>query len=620
MDKINESIEDKILVLDFGGQYTQLIAKAVRKCKVFSEIKDCSIDIETIKNGNYKGIILSGGPNSVYEKNAPKVDKELFNLGISILGICYGMQLTNVLLGGKILKGKDVVKEYGEKEINLDNKNVLFSGLEKKIIAWMSHGDSVDGKNLAKGFKIIAKTANHVAAIANDKDKIYGVQFHPEVTHTPSGLDVVSNFVHDVCGCGYEWTAKNFIEQAKNYIRETVGKNDVICFVSGGVDSSFVAKLLSETEGIGNVYNVYIGALMRKGENEEVVRNLKKAGIKNLIFKESEDRFIGVLKGVSDDIEKRNISGNLFGEIKKEVCEEYGLDPEKTFLAQGTLYTDTIESGKGVGKKASNIKPHHNVVCDFIKSFINLVEPNKWIFKDEIRIAGEEIGLPEIIYNRQPFPGPGGAIRIVDSNLKWINEEFFKINENVGKMAANFGLEGYALPIKTVGVQGDDRTYVYLALLRGERNWKNIREATKKIPNEISGINRVVYDINQEKNKKIYIESIISTTVNRETFDLWKDVDYDGRKIIEKYGFDKKISQTIFVLFGADIYNMGKRSVALRAVSTDDFMTVSPISPESDKMSWECLDNIYNVLLKEYNVGAFVIDVTDKPPATTCWE
>ncbi len=566
-----QDIGKKVLVLDFGGQYTQLIAKSVRKTNVFSEIKDCSTKLKDIEKENYKGIILSGGPDSIYQKGAPKIDNKIFDLRIPILGICYGMQLTNYELGGNILNGDSVLKEYGSTTTNVDTNSKLFSGLEEKITTWMSHGDSVDKNHIAEGFKVIAETKDHVAAIANDKKKIYGVQFHPEVTHTPKGIDIVSNFVHDICGCGYEWTMKNFIEQAKEYIRETVGKNDVICYVSGGVDSSFVAKLLSETKGIGNVYNVYIGALMRKGENEEVIKNLKKAGVKNLIFKESEQRFIDALEGVSNDIEKRNISGNLFGEIQKEVCEEYGLDPEKTFLAQGTLYTDSIESGKGVGKKASNIKPHHNVVCDFINSFINLVEPNKWIFKDEVRIAAEEIGLPEIIYKRQPFPGPGGGIRIVDSNPKWINKEFFKINRDVGRIAAEFNLKGYALPIKTVGVQGDGRTYVYLALLRGERDWENIREATKKIPNKINGINRVVYDINQE-DKTIYIGSTIPTTVSRETVDLWKNIDFDGRRIIDSYNFDEDISQTIFVLFGADIYNTEKRSVALRAVSTDDFM------------------------------------------------
>jgi GMP synthase (glutamine-hydrolysing) len=613
---------DKIVVLDFGGQYTQLIAKAVRKCNVFSEIKDSAIDIESIKKENYKGIILSGGPDSVYEECSPKVDRGIFDLGIPVFGICYGMQLINYELGGGTLKGDCVVKEYGKTTIEIIKPNLLFSNIRKEIIVWMSHGDSVDEKKIAEGFKVIARTKDHVAAIANDEKNIYGVQFHPEVTHTPEGLDIISNFVHKICGCDYDWTMGNFIEQSKQYIREKVGKNDVICFVSGGVDSSFVAKLLSRTEGIGNVYNVYIGVLMRKGENEEVVETLKKAGVKNLIFRDYEKRFIKKLEGVSDSEEKRITTGNEFVKIQEEICEELHLDTNKTMLAMGSLYTDIIESGKGVGKKAAKIKSHHNVGCPFIerlKEQGRVVEPNKWIFKDEVRLAAKEIGLPAEIYERQPFPGPGLAIRIVDSKAEWINDKFYELNCKVSELASNYNLKGYVLPVKTVGVQGDARTYTYLALLRGERDWEKIRRATNEITNKIHEVNRVVYDVNSEE-REIHTDKIIPTTINGTTVNLLKDVDYAGRKIIENKGFEKKISQTIFVLFGADIYNTGKRSVALRAVLTDDFMTVTPISPESDRLSWDCLDIIYKTLIMKYDVGAFVIDVTDKPPSTTCWE
>jgi GMP synthase (glutamine-hydrolysing) len=626
---------DKITVLDFGAQYSQLIAKAVRRCNVFSEIKDCSHSIDDMLKEKPKGIILSGGPESVYQNNAPSMDKKLLDSGVPILGICYGMQHINYILGGGMIHGQ-VIKEYGETETRLNKEHPLFSGLEEKIITWMNHGDSVDGKKLADGFKVIAETKAHVAAIANDNKKIYGVQFHPEVTHTEKGVDIISNFIHNICGCDHSWTMGNYIEECKEYIRKTIGKNDVISFVSGGVDSTFVTTVLAQTDGIGNVYALYIDGLMRKNETEEVEKSLKTAGVKNLIVYRGEDEFIKEVEGMSDPEQKRKAIGNLFGKIQQKMVDKLNLDSEKTFLAQGTLYTDLIESGKGVGRKAANIKSHHNVRCAFIENMKakgRIVEPNRFIFKDEIRKAARAIGLPPEISERQPFPGPGLGIRIINGLDEWIDDEFYRIDCNINKIAAEYGLEGHLLPIKTVGVQGDARTYSYLTLLKGERDWKKIREAAKKIPTEVHQVNRIIYDVN-DRNIKISINNLIPTTVNKETIELLKDVDYEGREIIDKYGFNKDISQTIFVLFGADIYNIGKRSVALRGVSTDDFMTVSPIEPLDVKMneleqyrkknkirmSWECLDEIRDNLLKKYNVGAFVIDVTDKPPATTCWE
>lgn len=613
-------------MLDFGGQYTQLIAKTIRHCNVFSEIKAYDFSVEDIMKENPKGIIFSGGPDSVYEEGAPKADKRIFDLGIPILGICYGMQHITHSLGGGIIHGSDVIKEYGETKVKVDVGHLLFSGLNDDIVAWMSHGDSIDGKQLAPGFKIIGKTKNHAASIANDGKKIYGVQFHPEVTHTPKGKDIISNFIHGICFCGDKWTMENYIEQCKDYIKKTVGNNDVINFVSGGVDSSFVAAVLSQTEGIGNVYNVYIGALMRKKENEEVVESLKKAGVKNIIFKECEDRFIEAVNKAdnpSDPELKRKAIGNLFGKIQQEVCDELGLDPDKTYLAQGTLYTDLIESGKGVGKKAANIKSHHNVGCKFIEDMKAkglVVEPNRLIFKDEVRKAGEEIGLPAEIFKRQPFPGPGIGIRIVDGNPEWVSDGFSEVCNKVRAIAKEEGLNGSVVPVKTVGVQGDGRTYSYLAVLKGERDWGKIRRAAKKIPQEIREVNRVVYDVGNMSEG--LGAGIVPTKVNKETVELLKDVDSEGRDIIAKYGFDKldNISQTIFVLFGADICNKGKRSVALRAVSTDDFMTVRPVEISDERLSWKCLDEIRDNISKKYDVGAFVYDVTDKPPATTCWE
>ncbi len=619
-------MKEKVLVLDFGGQYTQLIAKAVRKCGVFSEIQDCNYDLGDILRDPPKGIILSGGPDSVYERGAPYVNAYLFELGIPVLGICYGMQHVNHLLGGQILHGEEVIKEYGETEVGIEERHQLFQGLEGRITAWMSHGDSVDGDHLAQGFKVVARTKDHVAAIADDNRKIYGVQFHPEVTHTPQGTTIVSNFVHLICGCGKEWTMDNYIEECKQYVKDTVGKSDVVCFVSGGVDSSFVATLLAQTEGIGRVYPVYIEALMRRNETEEVAVALNGAGVNDLTIKRAEDRFIGAVAGMSDPEEKRKAIGNLFGELMQETCEDLGLDKGTTYLAQGTLYTDLIESGRGVGKKAATIKSHHNVGCSFIdglKAAGRVVEPNRLIFKDEVRAAAREIGLPPEISERQPFPGPGLGIRIVSGSPRDTEEEelrFHEWSDRVSFIAEEEGLQGFALPIKTVGVQGDERTYSYLALLRGERDWQKIRRAAKRIPTEVKGVNRVVFDLGQEFLRKDYLEQTLPTIVNRETVDLLKDIDDEGRKIIDRYGFTSNIAQTIFIICGADIYNSGKRTAVLRAVSTDDFMTVSPVGPDGVKMSWECMNELHETLLEKYDVGAFLVDLTDKPPATTCWE
>ncbi len=599
----------KILVLDFGGQYTQLIAKAIRKCSVFSEIVDSNISAEEVLDFNPKGIVLSGGPKSVYEDGAPTIDPKILELGIPFLGICYGMQLMNHLTGGGFIDDEERMKEYGETNVKLDSDNLLFEDIGESISAVMSHGDSVDRDDLSPGFVVSAETEVHVAGIANLEKNLYGVQFHPEVTHTEEGFGIIDNFVKKICCCSGEWDMGSYIEEAKKYIQETIGTNDVICFVSGGVDSSLVASLLSQTEGIGTVFPVYIGALMRKDENEEVQASLKKAGISDLIFVDAEERFIEVLAGVNEPEKKRKIIGNFFGELQSEIIEELGLDGEKTFLAQGTLYTDLIESGKGVGSRADNIKSHHNVGCKFIedlKSSGRVVEPNRLIFKDEVRAAARQIGLPLEIAEREPFPGPGLGIRIVDCAEE--SGDWEEINSKVNGIAREEGLSGCVLPVKTVGVQGDARTYSYLGMLWGERDWTSIRSAAKKIPQQVHSVNRVVYSF--EEPTEI---SKIKTFVTRKNVELLKEVDHVGRGVLSERGVNG-ISQTIFVLFGSGI-NSENRSIALRAVSTDDFMTVSPF-----EVPWGILEEIKEKISKLEGVGSFVIDVTDKPPATTCWE
>ncbi|MGM5488574.1 MAG: glutamine-hydrolyzing GMP synthase [Nanobdellota archaeon] len=593
---------ERIIVIDFGGQYTQLIAKRVRECQVLSEIVPYDTTLEDIRKKKPQGIILSGGPASVYEDGAPMIDAGILALGIPVLGICYGMQMIDYLSGGSLIS--EGVKEYGETELRLESSR-LFEGIDARIRVWMSHGDSVD--TLPEGFCVIARTKDHVAGIANTDKDLYGIQFHPEVTHSQYGTIMIDNFVIGICGCKREWTPTHFIEDAKEQIRKTVGTNDVICFVSGGVDSSFIATLLCDTAGIGTVYPVYIEALMRKDETEEVTESLKAAGVTNLIVYRAEDEFISALEGLTDPEEKRKTIGNLFGTLQERAIGDLELDPDETFLAQGTLYTDLIESGRGVGKSASTIKSHHNVGCEFIENLKErgrLVEPNMWIFKDEVRKAAKEIGLPASIYDRQPFPGPGLGIRIVNGNRNWTVPDAGEAD----RIAAKYGLRARVAPVKTVGVQGDSRTYRFLCVLSGERNWKLIREAAREIPMVCEGINRVVYEITAGAGVRA-----IETTVTRDTVDQLKTIDYLGRQILSGQG----ISQTIFVLFGADLDGSNKRSVALRAVVTDDFMTARP-AVAGEEISWDCLDAL--AAMVQAHAGGFVIDVTDKPPATTCWE
>ncbi len=649
-------LEEKIAVVDFGGQYTQLIAKSVRKCNVFSEIipNDYSVsELEKqVNEGKLKGIILSGGPASAYDKGAPSIDRRIFDLDVPVLGLCYGMQLENHLLGGSLLHGNNVVKEYGETGISVDNDHGLFRGLEDGITGWMSHGDSVDRENLAPGFGPIAWTKHHVAGMADDSRRIYGLQFHPEVTHTPMGSLIMSNFV-DICGCSRDWTPANFIEESKKYVMDTVGDSHVIVFASGGVDSSYVAKLISDTLEPEKVHCIYIEGLMRRNETEEVVESLTNAGIYLRVVR-AEQRFIDAVKDCSDPEMKRKRVADLFIDIQNEVIREIGLDPDDTYLAMGSLYTDLIESGKGIGNKADTIKTHHNIggrkgLVEQLRKKGMIVEPNRLIFKDEVRKAAEEIGLPENIYSRQPYPGPGYAIRVVDAWRPWHwhiygRHKFRSLSRKVNRLVediaresgAGGSIEGYLLPVKTVGVQGDGRTYSFSALLRGEKDWSLIREATKRIPKELHDVNRVFYEVDPHNIEQKYTEGRKKTRVNDETSWLFKEVDSTAREIISSYGFEKDISQTIVPVIGADIYNNGKRAAVLRAVHTDDFMTVSPIEPlhipyheiergrgrHPVRMTWECLENIALALKCRYSdhIGSFLIDVTDKPPATTCLE
>ena len=500
-------LTDKILVLDFGSQYTQLIARRIRENKVYSEIFPFNTSIEKIRAFEPKGIILSGGPSSVYDKEAPICDLEIFNLGIPVFGICYGMQLMAHSLGGEVARAAK--REYGRAMLMVDDETDLLWGLSQKSKVWMSHGDRIE--LMPEGFAIIGHTDNSpVAAMADKKRKFYALQFHPEVAHTDEGMRVLQNFVFEICLCKPTWEMASFIEWSVANIRAQVDGKKVICALSGGVDSSVVALMLHRAIG-DNLTCIFVdNGLLRKGEAEKVRKTFQDHFHIKLDFVDAKKRFLERLAGVIDPEKKRKIIGNEFIAIFEEEAKKIA---DAEFLAQGTLYPDVIESVSFKGPSAV-IKSHHNVggLPEVMK--LKLVEPLRELFKDEVRVLGQELGLPEEICWRQPFPGPGLAIRcigdITETNLEILRESDAIVIEEIraaGLYKAIWQAFAVILPIRSVGVMGDERTYDKVIAVRAvtsldgmTADWAHIPydvlgRISGRIINEVRGVNRVVYDI-----------------------------------------------------------------------------------------------------------------------------
>lgn len=502
--------EEKILVLDFGSQYTQLIARRVRECKVYSEIFPFNASIGKIKNFNPKGIILSGGPSSVYDKNAPIPDIKIFDLGIPVLGICYGMQLMAYLSGGKVAKA--VKREYGKAELIIDSRTDIFKGIPKKTIVWMSHGDRIDRRPVH--FRTIAYTANSsVAAMANNKKGFYALQFHPEVAHTDKGLEILKNFLFRICRCRPTWTIRSFIDTVTTEIRDKVGENRVVCGISGGVDSSITAVLVHKAVRDQLTCIFVDNGVLRAGEAEKVEETLKRHFHMNINCVDASKRFLNKLKGVLDPEAKRKIIGNEF--IKVFESEARKIKGVK-FLAQGTLYPDVIESVPFKGPSAT-IKSHHNVGGLLKKMKLKLIEPLRELFKDEVRLLGRKLGIPDEIINRHPFPGPGLAIRVIgevtSERCDILRKADTIVLEEIKKAVLYTELwQAFAvlLPVKTVGVMGDERTYENVIAVRAVKSLDGMTADWARLPydvmgiisnriiNEVKGVNRVVYDISSK--------------------------------------------------------------------------------------------------------------------------
>jgi GMP synthase (glutamine-hydrolysing) len=596
-----------IAVLDAGGQYCHLLARRVRELGVQSHVLPIGTTAEQL--GGISGVIISGGPRSVTEPGSPRIHPSILSMGVPILGICYGHQLLAATMPGGVVRPSHS-REYGLAQLTLTGPavNGIFTGFPASSRVWMSHGDSV--VTLPSGFDVLGTTDEcPVAAMGNRERRIFGVQFHPEVTHTEWGQQLLQNFVGKVCRCDSKWkpSSADTVEAIKAHVRASVGeRKNVLFFVSGGVDSTVAYKLCADALGPDRVHGVYVDTgFMRKNESADVMSTFQAAGFKNVRLRDASSEFLAAVASEVDPEIKRRQIGVSFLAVENDVLEH--LPSGEWLLGQGTIYPDTIESGGT--EESALIKTHHNRVPELVRRIEagEIVEPLAQFYKDEVRAVGRALGLPARLIEKQPFPGPGLAVRFLCTNERagWSR------HARLSDVAAGAGLSARVLPVRGVGVQGDERTYAHVALLTGKYDEAKIAELSPIITNAIRDVNRVAFWMGCRGSiDEFHVEP---TSLSREGLDVLREADSVVRDILAEFDTQNHIWQCPVVLL--PLKRHGESAVAIRPVESHDGMTA-----QYSKLPWAVLERITAALLKVPGVGAALYDVTNKPPATIEWE
>lgn len=597
----------KIAVVDFGSQYAHLIANRIRRLGVYAEI--LLPDTPAVKLAQYKGIVLSGGPNSVYAPGAPTIDKKVFDLGIPILAICYGLHLVAHLLGGKVAAGS--TKEYGFAKLKITKKIGIFKGVSKNTQVWMSHGDTVT--KLPQGFTAAGKTYDcEYAAFANVKRNIFCTQYHVEVAHTTEGIKMLDNFLR-ICKAKREWKIETFLQGKMRQIRQTLKGRKVFLLVSGGVDSTVAYALLAETLGSDRVYALFVDTgFLRKDEGQKTVLALRKIGVKNFHMLNAKKEFMKALSGVTSPEEKREIIGDLFIQIQKQAVKKLNLNPKEWVLGQGTIYPDTIESAGT--KHSDKIKTHHNRVPEILRLMKQgkVIEPLAELYKDEVRQLGKQLGLPDVIVWKHPFPGPGLAVRILCTSKKEAAQKnHYTEDESIAAFIKSYGLSGKIMPIKSVGVQGDGRTYKNPLVVWGKPlPFSKLEKISTALTNRYREINRVCLLLHPAEVKSVKLQAA-ALTEKRVRF--LQEIDDIVMKFMKQNHFEREVWQFPVVLVPLRINGIKKEAVVLRPICSQEAMTANFYD-----MPRALLKKLTQKLAS--HVSAILYDITNKPPGTIEWE
>ena len=595
-----------IIVLDFGGQYAHLIANRIRRLHVYAEIRSPNSAVADLADAD--GLILSGGPSSVYDADAPAYNPEILEMHKPMLGLCYGHQLLCHRLGGQVEPGD--THEFGAAHLQVKAATGVLSGLSERELVWMSHRDQVAA--LPPGFEVLGATEDcPIAAMGHAERKIYGLQFHPEVTHSVRGMEMLDNFVA-LTGAARDWTMEQYIEHTMDRVREQTNGRKVFLLVSGGVDSSVAFLLLNRALGEDRVLGLHIdNGFMRKGETALVERLMKDSGFANLKVVDASEEFLEVTAGIAEPEAKRLAIGEEFLRVRDRALADLQLDPEEWLLGQGTLYTDTIESGGT--ENAALIKTHHNRVgvIEELLAEGKVVEPLDQLYKDEARELGEKLGLPHHLVWRHPFPGPGLAVRALCSDGQADMADMASVEAEAVKVAAKFGLALEVLPLQSVGVQGDSRTYAHPAVVSGESDWKTLEALSTELTNNFTSINRVIYLLGPDERPT---QKLKAGYLTRDRLDLLREVDAINMEALERHGLMQEVTQmpTVLVPLSSDGV---QESVVLRPISTDDFMTA-----RFSQLSQDFLHDVRDRMLAVEGIEAVFYDVTHKPPGTVEWE